>query len=230
MMGRLLRRRPSPAMIVALIALFVALGGSSYAAIKISTKNLRTGAVNSRVLKNNSAKSGDIRNESLTGSDIKTDSIKNADIDNSTLQAKTADTANKATTADSATNATSLGGVAAANFTQRTCTSQTGAVKGFARIAASAAFSATFTTTGVENPYNCSDGTIEARRLGVGTYEVKFNGASPVLAFVSVLEDGIPTLTAVTASVVTPGTFRVQSFVTSSGTSVDNVKFVIAAL
>jgi hypothetical protein len=217
-------------MIVALIALFVALGGSSYAVTKISTKNLRTGAVNSRVVKNNSLKSGDIRNESLTGSDIKTDSIKNADIDNSNLQAKSADTAGRATTADTASNATSLGGVAAANFTQRTCTSQTGAVKGFARIAASSGFSATFTTSGVENPYNCSDGTIEARRLGVGTYEVKFNGAGPVLALASVVEDALPTITSVSIGVVTPGTFRVQTVDTASGGSQDNVKFVIAAL
>ena len=33
-MKRLLRRRPSPAMLVALLALFVAMGGSSYAAVK----------------------------------------------------------------------------------------------------------------------------------------------------------------------------------------------------
>ena len=140
-MGRLLRQRPSPAMIVALIALFVALGGSSYAVTKISTKNLRTGAVNSRVVKNNSLRSADVRRESLTGGDIKTDSIKNADIDNATLRANSADTAARATTANTAENANALGGVAAANFTQRTCTSQTGAVKGFARIAASDTFS-----------------------------------------------------------------------------------------
>jgi hypothetical protein len=229
-MRRLLRHRPSPAMIVALIALFVALGGSSYAVTKLSTKNFRTGAVNSRVVKNNSLKSGDIRNESLTGGDIKTDSIKNADIDNSSLSAKTAETAGKATTADTATNANSLGGVAAANFTQRTCTSQTGALKGFARIAASSGFSATFTTSGVENPYNCSGGTIEARRLGVGTYEVKFNGATPVLALVDILEDALPTITSVSTAVVTPGTFRVQTVATAGGGSIDNVKFVIATI
>lgn len=229
-MRGLLRQRPSPAMIVALIALFVALGGSSYAVTRISTKNLRTGAVNSRVVKNNSLKSGDIRQESLTGNDIKTDSLKNADIDNGSLRAKTADSAGNATTADTATNANSLGGVAAANFTQKTCTSQTGAVKGFARIAGSAGFSGTFTTSGVENPYNCSGGTVEARRLGVGTYEVKFNGATPVLALVSILEDGVPTLNTVTAAVVTPGTFRVQTVLTSDASVADNVKFVIATV
>jgi hypothetical protein len=217
-------------MIVALIALFVALGGSSYAVTKFSAKNFRTGSVNSRVVKNNSIRSGDVRRESLTGGDIKTDSIKNADIDNATLRANSADTATRATTANTAENANALGGVAAANFTQRTCTSQTGAVKGFARIAASAAFSATFTTTGVENPYNCSNGTVEARRLGVGSYEVRFNGASQVVALVSVLEDGVPTLTSASAAIVTPGTIRVHTLVTSTGVLADNIKFSIAVL
>lgn len=39
------RKLPSPAMIVALVALTVALGGSAYAATKIGTKQIRNGAV-----------------------------------------------------------------------------------------------------------------------------------------------------------------------------------------
>jgi hypothetical protein len=61
-MGHLLRQRPSPAMIVALIALFVALGGSSYAALKVGSKNIKTGAVSSRAIANNSVRSADVRN------------------------------------------------------------------------------------------------------------------------------------------------------------------------
>ncbi len=34
-MKRILRRRPSPALAISLVALFVALGGSSYAALTI---------------------------------------------------------------------------------------------------------------------------------------------------------------------------------------------------
>ena len=226
-MGRLLRQRPSPAMIVALIALFVALGGSSYAAIKVGSKNIKRGAVGSRAIANNSIRSTDVHDGSITSRDVKNDSLTNADIDNSSLRAKTAETATKANTA---TNANTLGGIAASGFTRPVCTSQSGALKGFARIAATAGFSATFTTTGVENPYNCSGGTVEARRLGVGTYEVRFNGASPVLALVDILDDALPTITSVTSARVTAGTFRVQVVDTATGANQDNVPFVIATL
>jgi hypothetical protein len=217
-------------MIVALIALFAALGGSSYAMTKIGSKDIKSGAVDSRAIANNSIRSQDVRDGNLTGRDIRNDSLSNEDIDNTSLQAKTADTATKANTADTAANANALAGIAAAGFTRPDCTIQSGAVKGFARVAASAGFSATFTTAGVENPYNCSGATVEARRLGVGTYEVRFNGASQPLAFVDILEDAIPTITSVTAARVAPGTFRVQTVDTATGGALDNVKFVIAAM
>ena len=51
-MRRLRLRRPSPALVISLIALFVALGGTSYAAIKIGARNLKTGSVGTRAVKN----------------------------------------------------------------------------------------------------------------------------------------------------------------------------------
>jgi hypothetical protein len=59
MLRRLL---PSPAMVVAGIALFVSLGGVSY--------GLATGAIDSREVKNNSLRSRDVRNGTLTGKDM----------------------------------------------------------------------------------------------------------------------------------------------------------------
>jgi hypothetical protein len=59
-------RRPSPAMLVALLALFAALGGSSYAALQlprgsVGTQQLKNGAVTSPKVKNNSLLVRDFR-------------------------------------------------------------------------------------------------------------------------------------------------------------------------
>ena len=169
-------------MVAALLALFVALGGSSYAAVKITARDIQRGAVGTRAIANSSIRSVDVRDGALTGADVKDDSLTNADIDNSSLAAataRTADSAARATTATSATsagNADKLDGLDSTDFTRPACSSQTGAIKGAVTIAASAGFSGTFTPV---PGYNCSGQSIEARRLSMGRYEIRFNG-SPV--------------------------------------------------
>lgn len=64
-MKRLSRFRPTPALVIACIALFVALGGSAYAAVVITGKN--------------------VKNYSLTGKDIKKDGIGGVTIKESRL-------------------------------------------------------------------------------------------------------------------------------------------------
>jgi hypothetical protein len=59
-------RPPSPSMIVALIALFVALGGTSYAAIKLPANS-----VGNKQIKKNAVTGLKVKNASLTGADIK---------------------------------------------------------------------------------------------------------------------------------------------------------------
>ena len=44
-MSRIFNHRPSPAMAVALIALFVALGGTGYAAVKLNGKNIKDNSI-----------------------------------------------------------------------------------------------------------------------------------------------------------------------------------------
>jgi hypothetical protein len=68
-------RRPSPAMAVALLALFVALGGSSYAALRIGT----------RQIKNNSIRSVDIKNRTVRGRDIHRRTVRRANVARRTL-------------------------------------------------------------------------------------------------------------------------------------------------
>ena len=53
-MKSILRRRPSPALVIACIALFVSLGGVSY--------GVATGFIDSREIKNNTIRSKDMRN------------------------------------------------------------------------------------------------------------------------------------------------------------------------
>jgi len=76
-MTRLLRHRPSPAMAVALVALFVALGGVSY--------GFATGSIDSREIKNNTIRSKDVRNNTLRTRDIRNNEIRGRDIRNSTI-------------------------------------------------------------------------------------------------------------------------------------------------
>jgi hypothetical protein len=105
-------RKPSPALVISLLALSVALGGTAYAGITISknsvgTNQLKNGAVTTKKIKNGNVTASKINTTGLT--------VPNA------LHANHADTAANAT---NATNATNLGGLApsayetASNYTQ----------------------------------------------------------------------------------------------------------------
>src|SRR5213078_3092993 len=57
---RITRRRPSPAMVVALIALFVALGGPAQAKHLIDGGSIRKGTITSKQIKNGSVAKADL--------------------------------------------------------------------------------------------------------------------------------------------------------------------------
>jgi hypothetical protein len=73
-MTRIHSPRPTPAMSVALLALFVALGGTSYAVAtgSIASRELKNNSVRSRDLRNNDVRSKDVRDGSLLAKDFKT--------------------------------------------------------------------------------------------------------------------------------------------------------------
>lgn len=71
-MKRILRRRPSPAVALSFVALFVALGGSAYA-LTITGANIRTNSVTGTDLRD--IKGGDFRNYDIRGKDIGRDSL-----------------------------------------------------------------------------------------------------------------------------------------------------------
>lgn len=58
------------ALIVSLLALVIATSGTSYAAIKIGTKQIKNGAVTTKKLHNNAVISKKIRDNSVTGHDV----------------------------------------------------------------------------------------------------------------------------------------------------------------
>jgi hypothetical protein len=109
-----LSRRPSPALVISLIALFVSLSGVSY--------GVATGFIDSRELKNNQVRSVDLRNNDVRTRDLRNNEVRGRDIRNSTVQGGdvalntlTGDDINEsrlgkvpsAAAADSATSATS---------------------------------------------------------------------------------------------------------------------------
>ena len=71
-MSALTRRvpRPSAALVVAMVALFMALGGTSYAALKITGKNVANSTLTGLDVKNRSLGPQEIKPESLTGNQI----------------------------------------------------------------------------------------------------------------------------------------------------------------
>jgi hypothetical protein len=64
-MRRIALCRPSPALVISIISLVIAVGGVSYAATKVGTDSLRNGAVTSEKVRNNSLRGVDILESSL---------------------------------------------------------------------------------------------------------------------------------------------------------------------
>ena len=74
-MSRWARRLvPSPAMVVALVALVMAMGGSAYALV-ITGKSIRNGTVTGKDLKNRSITGNDSKRDSIGGGSIKESSL-----------------------------------------------------------------------------------------------------------------------------------------------------------
>jgi hypothetical protein len=70
MIARLLRHRPSPAIVIACVALLLALGGASWAATALPRNSVGTAQ-----LKNNAVTSGKVKNHSLLSADFKNGQI-----------------------------------------------------------------------------------------------------------------------------------------------------------
>jgi hypothetical protein len=106
--------RPTPSMAVALTALVVALGGTSYAvtqlaANSVTSKAIKNQAVTRGKIKNNAINAAKVANGSLLGADVGADALTGREIKESTLgQVPSAQSAATATSATSAASAAGL--------------------------------------------------------------------------------------------------------------------------
>lgn len=113
-MKRIAALRPSPALVIACIALFVALGGVSY--------GLATNSIDSREIADNTIRSKDIRNDSVYTRDIRNNDVRDIDIRNGTIKGR--DLAKSTITGDNVNmaklgqvpDAAALGGVPASQY------------------------------------------------------------------------------------------------------------------
>lgn len=112
-MKRVLALRPSPALVIACIALFIALGGVSY--------GLATGDVDSREIRNNTIRTQDLRNNDIRAIDIRNSTIRSRDVALNTLTGSDVAESKlgQVPSAAKADDATNLGGAAASSYLRR---------------------------------------------------------------------------------------------------------------
>jgi hypothetical protein len=112
---------------LALLALFIALGGTTYAATalpknSVGTKQLKKNAVTAVKIKNGNVTNGKIGKNAVTGAKVKDNSLTGADVLESSLatvpSATNATHATASDTATTATNATTVGGLAPSSLTR----------------------------------------------------------------------------------------------------------------
>jgi hypothetical protein len=125
---RYFSRKPSPSLVLSIIALFVALGGVSYGLAgknTVKSDDIVNGTVKGKDIKNDGVKSKDIKNDGVKGKDIRTNAVTSPDVAPDSLVGEdinenTLDKVGRASHADQADNADTLGGSPASAFAPST--------------------------------------------------------------------------------------------------------------
>ena len=71
--------------VVAVLALFVALGGSSYAALRVDSASIADNSIRSEDLRNNDVHGRDITKDTVRGTDVRDDDLQGRDVRDNTL-------------------------------------------------------------------------------------------------------------------------------------------------
>jgi hypothetical protein len=91
------RRRPSAALLIALLALVVSLGATTATAAGVITgAQIKNGSVTTADIKNNNLKGKDVKDAGLTGADIKDAGLTGADVKDGTIELNDLSAATKA--------------------------------------------------------------------------------------------------------------------------------------
>lgn len=114
-------RKPAPATVIALIALFVSLGGTTYAAINlpansVGTRQIRDGAVATRDLHTHAVNGSKVADNSLTGTQINSATLGTVPAAAHAANADHAASATRAANSDHATNSDQLAGSPASTY------------------------------------------------------------------------------------------------------------------
>jgi hypothetical protein len=188
-----------------------------------------TGQYPNPSIANGAVNSAKVADGSLTGDDVQDNSLTGTQIDESTLGQVPS-----AANADNANNANALGGIAPSGY-QRRC--QEGAVRGHALVNGSAAFSSTYTSTGVAEEFNCAGSAAQARRTAQGVYNVCFPNNFPFVAVATGIntgnasagEDNFVSWRRITDGACAGGT-AVEVRIIDNGGTLEDASFTVALL
>jgi hypothetical protein len=75
-----MKLRPSPALAVAVLALVVSLAGTSYAAVQVTSAQIKNSTIKGKDIKDRTITGKDVRDSSLSGADIADGSLAQADL------------------------------------------------------------------------------------------------------------------------------------------------------
>ena len=167
------RSRLTFANVVAVMALFISLGGFSYAAVQVGSKQIVNNSIRSRDIRNGGVASRDVKNGTIRTDDIANGRVATVDLaDNAVDSGKLAD--NAVGTGKLADGAVSSGKLADGSVGNADLDPGAAVAKGFASVAATNVDGpAQVLSFGGQQTSTAADG-VSAVRVGTGIYDVTF--------------------------------------------------------